>query len=327
MNETTPLGSWVKRFLQEHVRQERNLSLETQHSYRDGFVLLLPWLAKQRRTTVDKLNLEDVCASRIHAFLGYLAQDRGCGAATCNQRLATFHAWAGFVSERSPVHVGWAGEIRAIAFKKIHQPTMPYLEKAEMDALLEIPPRESRDYALLLFLLNSGARASEACQLTVGDLDWGVPAVTLHGKGNKDRRCPLWAETSRALRILVAQRAPTERVFLNRQGEPLTRFGLHKLVERYALQAAQKVPSLKHKRVSPHTLRHTTAMFLLRAGVDLNTIRGWLGHASLDTVHIYAECDLDMKAKALKKCELPKTKKSPRDWRSQPQLLDFLRSL
>ena len=181
-----------------------------------------------------------------------------------------------------------------------------------MNALLETPPRESlqgqRDYTLLLFLLNSGARASEASQLTVGDLDWGAPAVKLHGKSKKDRCCPLWPETVRALRQLVAQRASTKSVFLNRYGEPLTRFGIHKLVERYASQAAQKVPSLQQKRVSPHTLRHTTAMFLLRAGVDLNTIRAWLGHASLDTTHIYAESDLDMKAKALNKCEMPKAK-------------------
>ena len=208
---------------------------------------------------------------------------------------------------------------------------MPYLERAEMNALLETPSRVSphghRDYALLLFLLNSGARVSEANQLTVADLDWGAPAVKLHGKGNQDRRCPLWPETVRALQELVAEWASTERVFLNRQGDPLTRFGIHKLVERYAARAAQKVPSLQQKRVSPHTLRHTTAMFLLRSGVDLNTIRAWLGHASLDTTHIYAESDLEMKAKALDKCELPKTRKPPRLWRSQPRLLEFLRSL
>ena len=128
MNDTTPLGPWVKRFLQEHVGPERNRSLQTQHSYRDGFVLLLPWLAKQRKTTVDKLSLEDVGAARLHDFQRYLTHDRGCGAATCNQRLATFHAWARFVSERSPAHVSWAGEIRAIPFKKVPQPTMPYLE-------------------------------------------------------------------------------------------------------------------------------------------------------------------------------------------------------
>ena len=147
------------------------------------------------------------------------------------------------------------------------------------------------------------------------------------GKGRKERQCPLWERTVEALKPLIANRLPADRVFLNRNRRPLTRFGIHAMVKRYASKAKSKMPSLANKRVSPHSIRHSTASHLLRAGVDINTIRAWLGHVSLNTTNIYAETDLEMKAKALAACELgvePKTKKG---WRENPQLMAFLRSL
>ena len=144
----------------------------------------------------------------------------------------------------------------------------------------------------------------------IGDLQLGLKperdpsAVLIRGKGNKLGRCPLWARTVSELTVLVHGRAEKEHVFLNRRGEPLTRFGIHTMVERYAARAAEKMPSVATKRVSPHTIRHTTATHLLRAGVDINTIRAWLGHVSLTTTNVYAEVDLEMKAKALASCEV-----------------------
>jgi integrase len=163
------------------------------------------------------------------------------------------------------------------------------------------------DHVLLLFLYNTGARASEASRLTVGDLDLVSPAATLHGKGRKTRQCPLWKLTAAKLRELVEHRPSAHPVFLNRGGQALTRYGLHTLVERYARKAAVTTPTLRTKRVSPHTIRHATAMAmaLLRSGVDINTIRIWLGHVSLQTTHLYAESDLKMKAKALARYEAP----------------------
>jgi site-specific recombinase XerD len=186
---------------------------------------------------------------------------------------------------------------------------MSYLEKHEMKALLSAPDRTNakgcRDHALLLFLYNTGARVSEACRLTVGDLDLIGAVATLHGKGRKVRRCPLWKVTVSVLREVVAARPDSQAVFLNQRGQPLTRYGIHTLVERHTGRAAVKVPTLKTKRISPHCLRHTTGMHLLRSGVDINTIRVWLGHVSLQTTHIYAESDLKMKAEALARCEAP----------------------
>ncbi len=156
---------------------------------------------------------------------------------------------------------------------------MNYLEKNEIKALLSAPDRTKtqgfRDYALLLFLYNTGARVSEACRLTVADLDLALPVATLHGKGRKIRRCPLWKVTASVLRQLVAHRPDSQEVFLGQRGQPLTRYGMHTLIERQARRAAVKAPTLSTKRVGPHCLRHTTGMHLLRSGVDLNTIRVW----------------------------------------------------
>ncbi len=140
------------------------------------------------------------------------------------------------------------------------------------------------------------------------------------GKGRKERHCPLWPTTLRELTPLTNCRSPAERVFLNRCGHPITRFGIHTLVERYVLQAQAQMPSLQKKRVSPHCIRHTTATHLLRSGVDINTVRAWLGHVSLNTTNIYAEIDLEMKAKALAKCEIPDQTGSKKPWREDPDL-------
>jgi integrase/recombinase XerD len=208
---------------------------------------------------------------------------------------------------------------------------MTYLEKPEMDAVLQAPDRGTeqgtRDSAMLQFLYNTGARVEEAAQVTIGDLMWGSSSsVRLTGKGNKTRLCPLWPTTVGVLKTLVGSRGPHERLFLNRLGQPLTRFGIYTLVRRAVKRASTKMPSLKAKRISPHTVRHSTACHLLRAGVDINTIRGWLGHVSLDTTHVYAEVDLEMKAKALACCDIPGSAR-PRHWRKDTGVIEFLRSL
>ena len=153
------------------------------------------------------------------------------------------------------------------------------------------------------------------------------PAVRLLGKGNKVRYCPLWSITVHTLTPLVASRSLAEPVFLNRCGQPITRFGIHTLVKRCAQKAAEAVPSLARKRVSPHTVRHTTAVFLLRSGVDINTIRAWLGHVSLNTTHVYAQFDLEMKAKALAKCEFTEGAIPRQPWATDASLMAFLQSL
>ena len=156
--------------------------------------------------------------------------------------------------------------------------------------------------------------------------DGALSSVRLNGKGGKVRICPLWTSTTVALRNLVAGRSGKERVFLNRRSEPLTRFGIHEIVTRYAHAAMNRVPEMRKKRIGPHTIRHTTATHLLRAGVDINTIRAWLGHVSINTTNIYAETDLEMKARALGLCAV-KSKRSPKRWRDNPDLMSFLAQL
>lgn len=332
MTDNTKLGPWVRRFLLEHLVGERNLARNTQRSYRDTLVLLIPFIARQASQAVDRLLIEHLSAERARLFLEYLEQQRQCSVTTRNQRLAAIHALANFIGQRSPEHIQWCAEIRAIPFKKAASRQITYLEKAEMDALLAAPDRTTaqgqRDYGLLLFLYNTGARADEAAQLKIGNLQLvrEGSSVELHGKGNKLRRCPLWPHTAAELAPRIEGRAVTEAVFLNRCGQPITRFGIHTLVERYAAKVVVKMPTLATKRVSPHSIRHTTATHLLRAGVDINTIRAWLGHVSLDTTNIYAEADLEMKAKALAHCEVIEPKPIKR-WRENKDLMAFLRSL
>jgi site-specific recombinase XerD len=332
MSDQNLIGSWTRRFLMEHVVDERNLSRNTQASYRDTLTLLLPFAATSARKTVDQLVIDHLSPDVIRHFLTHLEKDRGCSAATRNQRLAAIHSWARFIGEKRPEHLAWCTEICSIPFKKTARPVVNYLEAHEMKALLEAPdrgtPQGVRDHALLLFIYNSGARASEAASATIADLDLGDPSsIKIIGKGRKQRICPLLPSTAQVLASLVAGRLPNEPVFLNRRKQPITRFGVFALVERYVLIASSKAPSLLKKQVSPHTIRHTTAVHLLRAGVDINTIRAWLGHVSLDTTNIYAEVDLEMKAKALAHCEIPGSASSRKLWHGGQATMIFLRNL
>jgi len=333
MNDPTLLGPWVRRFLLEHLVAERNLARNTQRSYRDALVLLLPFVAEQQQQqqSVERLKVIDLSSDLVRLFLTNLEQSRKCSIATRNQRLAAIHALARFVGEHSPEHIAWCGQIRSIPFKKTNRAIIPYLDKPEMNALLGAPDCQTaqgcRDHTLLLFLYNSGARAQEAAQVLIGELDLTGCSVKIRGKGGKERQCPLWPSTIEKLRPLIVNRSPTACAFLNRCGHPITRFGIYALVERYSRSLKTRMPALASKRISPHTIRHTTATHLLRAGVDINTIRAWLGHVSLDTTNIYAEIDLEMKAKALATCAVTENNKSKRHWRVDPALMTFLRAL
>jgi len=336
MTDTTLLSSWVRRFLLEYLVSERNLARNTQRSYRDTLCLLLPFAARQAKKKPDRLTVTDLSAEIIRGFLQHLEDSRRCGPATRNQRLAGIHSLAQFIGLHSPEHLEWCGQIRLIPSKRAPRSLITYLEKPEIDALLDAPDKSSeqgrRDHAILLYLYNTGARADEAAQTKIGDVDIAHsearnhPLVLIRGKGNKLRRCPLWPQTTKELVPLISGRKLEEHVFLNRCARPITRFGIHTLVERYVQKASVQMPSLAGKRISPHTIRHTTATHLLRAGVDINTIRAWLGHVSLNTTNIYAEVDMEMKARALALCEV-KDSISKRRWKDDPDVMKFLKTL
>lgn len=331
LQDKTLIGPWIRRFLLEHVVGERNLSRNTQASYRDTLKLLLPFLSAQTRTPIDRLTIEDLTAQNARRFLDHIEAERHCCGTTRNQRLAGIHSLARYIGARSPQHLAWCAELRSVPYKKTTQKTIDYLDKPEMDALLASPDRHTkkgaRDYALLLFLYNTGARAEEAAQVTVADIAFGRTAsVRLLGKGNKIRTCPLWARTVAVLRPLIIGLGPDGRVFRGRTDEPLTRFGIYNIVKVAAQRTQTHAPSFQRKSVGPHTIRHTCGAHLLRAGVDINTIRAWLGHISVDTTNIYAEVDLEMKAKALAQCEV-NDEPPLKQWRRQPALMEFLSSL
>jgi site-specific recombinase XerD len=326
------LGPWVRRFLLEHIVDERNFSSNTQRSYRDTLALLLPFVSAEAGRPLDRLEVTDLSAPRVRLFLKNLEQTRGVGVTTRNQRLAAIRSLARFVAEHSPQHVAWYGEVKTVPFKKTVRNLISYLEKAEVEALLTVPdcttPLGRRNHALLLFLYNSGARVSEAAGLCIADLDLtttATPSVRILGKGMKERRCPLWRKTATELAQLVERRSASERVFLNRRRQPLTRFGIYNLLKVCVARARKGTPSLLTKRVSPHTLRHSTATHLLRAGVDIDTIRSWLGHVCLDTTQVYAEMDLEKKARALEKCDTMEAKRPTVE--SSAPLMDFLRAI
>jgi len=328
--------------LLEHVVADRNLSVNTQKSYRDAILRLLRFVNERHGIDPSRLAVEQVDAHMVRGFLAHLEEDRHNSAATRNLRLTAIQSLFRFIGREAPEFVTLATQMQEIPARKTPTPLMPYLEKAEMDALLAAPDRQScqggRDYALLLFLYNynTGARATEAASTTVGSLQLAdPPSVQLFGKGSKARLCPLWPHTRDTLVALRGPHtsSPTQPLFLNVRGQAITRFGIHTMVERNAAKAAEETPSLRDKRVSPHTIRHTTAVFLLRAGVDINTIRAWLGHVSLQTTNRYAEVDLEMKAKALASCADgtstagADTQPSSPAWRMDAELMAFLTSL
>jgi integrase/recombinase XerD len=334
MPEHHLLGSYIRRFLLEHVVADRNLSRNTQRNYRDAIRVLLRFMTERHRIDPADLTVEQVTPEVVREFLQYLVQKRKNAAATLNQRVTVIHSLFRFIGRHVPELVERASQLQAVPLRRVDHPTVPYLEKAEIDALLATPDRRRRlgrrDYALLLFLYNTGARADETAHLTRGALDLGrPPSVRILGKGRKTRLCPLWDHTAEVLREFLGDRrdgSAETSVFLNVRGQPLTRFGIYALVERAVARAATRMPSLNTKRVSPHSVRHTTAVHLLRAGVDINTIRAWLGHVSLETTNRYAEVDLEMKAKALAACAIIGHNHRG-DGRKTPDLMAFLASL
>jgi integrase/recombinase XerD len=332
------MGPFVRRFLLEEIIADRNLSPNTQKSYRDTIRLLFGFLADGHSTDPTRITVEQVDAAVVRSFLAHLEQDRGNSVSTRNQRLAALHSLFRFIGRLVPELVDHSAKITTIPLRRTATPVMPYLDKHEMDALLAVPDRGRvqgrRDYALLLFLYNTGARATEAAEITIADLSLDTsPSALLRGKGRKIRTCPLWTRTTKTLRGLLEERldGPREEpVFLNVRRKPLTRHGVHSLVVRTVEKAAENVPSMRDKRISPHTIRHTTAVHLLRAGVDINTIRAWLGHASLETTNRYAEVDLEMKAQALETCAISGSNSTPRpepSWHTDSGLMSFLASL
>jgi site-specific recombinase XerD len=308
MPNTPDLARCLTGFFGDHLVLQRGASRHTVLGYRDAVKLFLRFAATRVHRAVPDLTWADLDVEAVLAFLDALEQDRRNCVATRNHRRAALHAFFRYVGSMAPEQVERCRRILAIPAKRGPTRAVDYLERPEVESLLahvdRATARGRRDYALLAFLYNTGARVQEALDLRAVALQLDRPyQVRLLGKGRKERLCPLWPQTAALLRALLAERGVAPHadapVFVNHFGQPLTRYGVRHLLARYAAAAARVHPGLARKRVHPHTLRHSCAVHLLQAGVDLNLIRSWLGHVSLQTTHRYAEIDLAMKRQAL----------------------------
>lgn len=325
------LANYLKRFFSHYLPVQRGLAQNTILAYRDAIKLLLCHAADTLNKSVDELTVEEIDQSLVLAFLDHLENVRRCSARTRNARLAAIRAFFRFLAREEPSLLLHCQTVRAIPLKRTEHRMAGHLEEKEMQGVLDAVDINSRtgirDRALLLLLYNTGARASEMVGLELADLRLGqAPQVTLRGKGKKHRSCPLWPETAEALKAYLDRRTPklpkNQHLFLNANGSPLTRFGIRYIVRKYGVAAGNTCRSLSTKTINPHTIRHTTAMHLLRSGNEVNMVSYWLGHADINTTHIYLEIDMEMKRRMLEITEPPAVNKR-REWQ-KPEILQWL---
>jgi len=331
------LACTLRKFFGDHLPAIRGVSPHTIRSYRDSMALLLRFLATTTARPVATLDVPDLTVEHVVAFLHHVEQHRGVTATTRNVRLAAIHSFARFLAAQEPVYLDQAQRLLAIPFKRARPRPIAYLEYEEIAAVLASVDRSTRagrrDYTLLAAMFNTGARVQEILDLRASDLQLTKPhQVRLVGKGRKVRWCPLWPQTAQLLRAWCIERQLDLRseapVFVNQRGLPLTRFGVRFILAKRLRQAAQHQPSLATKRFHPHSLRHSTAIHLLKSGVDLPTIAHWLGHASVNTTNRYVTVDLELKRKALARAApLGTTRSSPAPWRRDASVLEWLEAL
>jgi len=331
------LAPYVRSFFEDHLICRRNVSPNTIQSYRDALKLFLRFATVYLKKNATKLLVTDLQEPLIINFMTDLEQTRGNTIQTRNHRLGALRTLCEYIASREPTLLDHCHRITAIPRKRgTVLPQIRYLEKEQVNAILDAAAGDTalqrRDYALLLFMYNTGARVQEVADTRRAWLTLLVPAkVELLGKGRKLRTCPLWDSTASHLRNLIEERglrpAPNDYLFTNHQGGALSRSGIADIIHRYATKAVVTTPSLQGIRVTPHTLRHTTAMHLLQSGVELNVIRSWLGHVSITTTNRYVEIDLAMKRKALETCEFNQADPATTNWHSNPDILTWLESL
>lgn len=322
----------VQDFFLRRLVAQRGASARTVEAYRDAFELLLGYLEQRTGKPPSALSLADLDAPLILDFLDHLETERGNTARTRNARLAAIHSFMRYAAVRDPASLPITARVLAIPAKRFDRPVLGYLSREQVAAILAAPGQHTwsgrRDTVLLTTAYNTGARVSELAGLRVRDvlLDRQT-AVHLHGKGRKQRVIPLWKTTATQLRAWLDQinPAPDAPVFPNRAGAPLTRSGIRDRLDRAVAAAEQHCPSLHSQHVTPHTLRHSTAMHLLQSGTDLAVIALWLGHESPATTHQYLEADLAAKEAVLRRLTQPAS--APARFQPSDRLLAFLQEL
>jgi site-specific recombinase XerD len=332
MTNSPTFATLLERFFTQRLMQQRQASTHTIASYRDTFRLLLLFIQKRLHKMPSKLALEDIDAPLVVAFLDELETARGVTARTRNLRLTAIHSFFRYVAFEEPSRAAQIQRVLAIPAKRFTRALVPFLSRQEVDALLAAPDQRTwggrRDHALILLAVQTGLRLSELTSLRLDDLHLGVGAhVRVIGKGRKERCTPLSKNTQAVLAAWVREppRASPQPLFPNASGGRLSAHGVHYLLSKHVAAASDQCTSLKQKRVSPHVLRHTTAMELLHEGVEQSVIALWLGHESIETTQIYLDADLELKQKILDRTTPPTGK--PGRYRPDDKLLAFLKGL
>jgi integrase/recombinase XerD len=328
----TAIAATMQAFFTERLIAQRRASPHTVTAYRDTLRLLLGFAAQRTRTSPCRLDIADLDAPMISAFLDHLEHQRGNTIRSRNARLAAIHSLFSFAALRHPEHAADIARVLAIPPKRSDQTIVTFLTSTETEALLAVPDRATRtgrrDHAWILLAIQTGLRASELTALTRRDVHLGAGAyVACHGKGRKNRITPLAPGTVTTLRAWLAEHGgtPDDPLFTTIRGGPMSRDALQQRLTLYATAARSTCPTLTSKNVTPHVLRHSAAMALLHAGTDITVIALWLGHESVTTTQIYLQADMALKQQALDRTTPPASVPGP--YKPPDQLLAFLEAL
>jgi site-specific recombinase XerD len=323
----------VQAFFIEHLTQQRALSPQTVAAYRDAFLLFLGFAEARLGRSPALITLTDITPDLITAFLDHLERERHNSVRSRNARLAALRSFLKFAAHRDVTSLAVIERALGVPAKRFERPMLGYLSREEMLAVIGAPDGtwfSQRDHVLLLLLYNTGARVSEMTAVKVGEvvLDDGAACIHLHGKGRKQRSVPLWRSTIRAIRGWLKRNPQLDSdspLLPNRDGQAMSRWNVILRLDRAVQIATKSCPDLAARQITPHVIRHTTAMHLLQAGVDISVIALWLGHESPATTHQYVEADLAMKERALARLQEPEAKL--RRYRAPDSLIEFLRTL
>lgn len=326
------LAPTLQAFFTDRLIRERHASPATVAAYRDAWRLLLTYAANRTSRPPSLLDIDDIDATLVADFLEHLERERGNSVRTRNARLSAIHSLFRYAALRHPEHAATIARVLAMPPKRFERALVTFLTEPEVDALLAAPDTSTwtgrRDRALLLLAAQTGLRVSELIGLSCRDIHLGAGAhVSCHGKGRKDRITPLRAETVAVLRAWLSERAglSADPAFPTRQGQRLSRDAVERRIAIHSAAAAATCPSLKHKKVTAHVLRHSAAMRLLEAGIDTAVIALWLGHEQVDTTAIYLHADLSIKERALDRTRPAAVK--PGRYQPPDTLLAFLEAL
>ena len=326
------LPTLIKKYFSEYLSMQRSCSPNTISAYSHTFTLFLKYLQQHHHRRPDHIEIDDLSSRNVIDFLNDLQKTRGNANSTRNSRLAAIHSFVKYILIEHPILAGNLQPVLAIPIKKTKKKMLDFLTQEEMDAILASPNDHSwcgrRNRVLLEVMYNTGARVSEILELKVVNVRLEPSGmVHLTGKGRKERTVPLWKSTVKLLRKWIQSNrySSDSYLFPNNRGGKMTRSAVAKMLTSVVETTKTQCPTLKSRKISPHTLRHTTAMHLLQSGVDITVIAMWLGHESIETTHVYVTADMVIKEKALKEMRPPKTKNLR--FRPKGSLLEFLESL